>query len=386
MRRWAGPAVMIVAGLLVGLALSELVASLLYPRPQQFYVRRPNLRRTFSPLEDVMPGVRGPTRFITNSLGIRGDEFAESQQYRILAVGGSTTECVYLDQDRAWPSLIQRILVEATGLRVWVGNVGVSGHTTRDHIVYLKYLLPQYPRIDAVVVLAGINDFSLRTSHADYDPLYLKRPGAEREVMRKAFYVLPSRFEGAIYRKTALWNLGRQIQLYFSGPRQDRRGEVYRTWRSDRQQATLVDQLPDLEPGLDEFRRNLTTLVDLAATRGVRLIFLTQPFLWRDDLTVRETDLLIMGRAASKPGEEERRYYTVRALQEGMSRYNQATLEVCRARGVECIDLAARVPRTLDAFFDDVHFNDGGAKLVAQIVSNSLRQGILGAEQPTGKP
>ena len=124
--RWAGPAVMIVAGLLIGLALSELVASLLYPRPQQFYVRRPNLRRTFSPLEDVMPGVRGPTRFITNSLGIRGDEFAESQQYRILAVGGSTTECVYLDQDRAWPSLIQRILAEATGLRVWVGNVGIS--------------------------------------------------------------------------------------------------------------------------------------------------------------------------------------------------------------------------------------------------------------------
>lgn len=241
---------MIDVGLLAGLVVSELAVSLVYPRPQQFYVRRPHLHRTFSPLGDVMPGVSGPTGFITNFLGIRGDEFAEGQQYRILAVGGSTTECVYLDQDRAWPSLIQRNLIEATRLRVWVGNVGVSGHYTRDHIVYLKYLLPQYPRINAVVVLPGINDFSLQTSHADYDPHFLARPGAEGEVMHKAFYVLPSRFEQVIYRKTALWNLRRQIQLYFSGSQEDRRGTVYRHRRSDRQQATLVDQLPDLEPGL----------------------------------------------------------------------------------------------------------------------------------------
>ena len=386
LRWWGGRVLLALSGLLVGLVLSELVVSLLYPRPQQFYVRRPNLSRTFSPFPDVMPGVAGPTRFITNSLGIRGDEFAESQQYRILAVGGSTTECVYLDEEKTWPSLIQRNLVEATGLRIWVGNVGVSGHNTRDHIVYLKYLLPQYPRIDTVVILAGFNDFTLRTSHADYDAHFLKRPGAERETLRRSFYMLPSKSEPTLFRKTALWNLGRQFQIYFSGPRQDGRGERYRKWRSDRQQAALGDQLPDLEPGLGEFRRNLNILVDLAAARGVRLIFLTQPFLWRDDLTAREIALLIAGRAASNPGEEARRYYTVKALEEGMDRYNKAMLEVCRSRGVECLDLATRIPRSLGAFYDDVHFNDGGAKLVAQIVSDYLGPGILAAKRPAGKP
>ncbi len=384
LRWWGGRVLLALAGLVFGLAVGELTVSLVYPRPQEFYVRRPNLHRTFSPLPDVMPGVSGPTRFITNSLGIRGDEFAESQQYRILAVGGSTTECVYLDQDRAWPSLVQRTLVEATGLRAWVGNVGVSGHNTRDHIAYLKYLLPSYPRIDAVVLLVGINDFTIRTSHADYDPHYLERPGVEQEVLRKSFYMRPSRFEPVLFRKTALWNLGLQIQTYFSGPRQDRRGEVYGKWRSDRRQATLVDRLPDLESGLGEFRRNLNALADLAAARGVRLVFLTQPFLWRDNLTPREADLLLMGRVAPNPGETGMRYYTVRALMEGMGQYNRTTLEVCRARGIECLDLAAQVSRSLDNFFDDVHFSDGGAKTVARIVGEALRPGILAAKRSSG--
>jgi lysophospholipase L1-like esterase len=384
LRWWGGRVLLLLAGLVIGLVLAELTVSVVYPRPQQFYVRRPNLHRTFLPMPDVMPGVSGPTRFITNSLGIRGDEFADNQQYRILAVGGSTTECVYLDQDRTWPSLLQRSLVEATGLRVWVGNVGVSGHNTRDHIAYLRYLLPSYPRIDAVVLLVGINDFTLYTSHADYDPHYLERPGAEQEVLRKSFYLRPSRFEPVLFRRTALWSLGLQIQAYFSGPRQDRRGEVYGKWRGDRRQATLVDRLPDLESGLGEFQRNLNTLVDLAAARGVRLVFMTQPFLWRDTLTPRETDLLLTGRVAPTPGEKGMRYYTVRALMEGMGRYNQTTLEVCRARGIECLDLATRVPRNLDNFFDDVHFNDGGAKTVARIVGEALLPGVLASKRPSG--
>ena len=372
-RRWAVAALMSMAGLLVGLLLSELVVSLVFPRPEKFYVRQPNLHATFTSSQDIMPGVPGPSEFITNSLGIRGDEFSERQHYRILAIGGSTTECVYLDQGKAWPHLIQKRLSEFTGLNIWVGNVGVSGHNTRDHIVYMKYLPQQYPRVDAVMILVGVNDLSISISHPDYRPDLLQSPGGEGEVVRKAFYMRPSRFEKWWYRRLALWNLWGTVQrAYFSGPRQDRRGNIQKTRRDHRKDAMIVDQLPDLQPGLAEFRRNLNTLVDLAAANSVRLIFLTQPSIWREGLPAWEAGFLIMGKVAhpQTPGKTE--YYSVKVLADAMARYNQVTLEVCRIRGVECIDLAAMLPKDLTVFYDDVHFNDRGSRMVAEIVSDRL--------------
>jgi lysophospholipase L1-like esterase len=371
--RWAVPAAMTVVGLLTGLLLSEFAASLVVPRSVKFYVRRPNLHVTFTPMEDIMPGVSGPSEFITNSEGVRGDEFAANQPYRILVIGGSTTECVYLDQHKAWPYLIEQRLRESTGLNIWVGNVGVSGHNSRDHVVYMKYLLPQYPRIDTTLILVGTNDLSLRLLDLKYNPHFLETPGREAEVVRKAFYMRPAQFEKWRYRKTALWNLWTILQReYFSGPRQDRRGELFRNRRNERKSAVMVDPLPDLESGLTEFRHNLNTLVDIAAAHSVRLIFLTQPSMWREDLTPRESEMLVkerVMRAGVKPGRE---YYSVKALAEGMARYNQVTLDVCRARRVEWIDLAAMLPKDLTVFYDDVHFNDGGSERVAEIVSGHL--------------
>ncbi len=374
-KTWAGPAAMILAGLLAGLLLSEFAASLVVPRPVKFYVRRPNMHGmlTLAPMEDIFPGVSGPSEWITNSEGIRGDEFAANQSYRILVIGGSTTECVYLDQHRAWPYLIEKKLREATGLDIWVGNVGISGHNSRHHVVYMKYLLPQYPRIDTVLILVGTNDLSLRLLDLKYNPHFLETPSGEAEVIRKAFYMHPSQFEKWLYRKTALWNLWAILQReYFSGPRQDRGGELFRSRQNERKKAVMVDQLPDLEPSLAEFRRNLNTLVDIAATHTVRLIFLTQPSMWGEDLTPRESEMLVKERVMRpgvKPGRE---YYSVKALAEGMARYNQVTLDVCWARRVECIDLATMLPKDLTVFYDDVHFNDGGSERVAEIVSAYL--------------
>ena len=41
---------------------------------------------------------------------------------------------------------------------IWVGNVGKSGHDTRHNRLQVEKLLDQYPRIDMVVLLEGVND------------------------------------------------------------------------------------------------------------------------------------------------------------------------------------------------------------------------------------
>jgi len=67
-------------------------------------------------------------------------------------------------------------------------------------------------------------------------------------------------------------------------------------------------------------------------------------------------------------------YYTSRALAEGMERYNATLRGTCAELGVDCLDLAALLPRDTSVFYDDVHFNEAGARLVAEHVAAALQQ------------
>src|SRR5262245_37606946 len=85
-----------------------------------YYIWPPHLKIVFKPNQDVMPGIYGESKFITNAHGIRGDELIPQHTYRILALGGSTTECGYLDQSETWPYLLQHTLqVNAQNQKVW---------------------------------------------------------------------------------------------------------------------------------------------------------------------------------------------------------------------------------------------------------------------------
>lgn len=175
----------------------------------------PHLSAAFSPDPALMPGIRGPSRFRANSRGLRGDEIPDDPSYRILACGGSTTECLFLDQAETWPQRLQdKLSAGPPGPRVWVGNAGKSGLTTRDHVVQLLYLLPELPRIDTVLFLVGVNDLSMRNlQDADYDPDFMARPGAVGALLPRAFGGYPLD-DPALpwYRRLALWELARRAK------------------------------------------------------------------------------------------------------------------------------------------------------------------------------
>jgi hypothetical protein len=55
-----------------------------------------------------------------------------------------------------------------------------------------------------------------------------------------------------------------------------------------------------------------------------------------------------------------------------MRRYNARLLEFCRERNAECVELAARVPRTQEFFWDDLHLTEAGSRRVAEVVAAYL--------------
>ena len=315
-----------------------------------------HLSVTFRPVPGIMPGVFGESRFTTNSNGIRGDELSGRATRRILAVGGSATECLYLSQEKSWPYLLQTKLNSRTGGNaVWVGNTGMSGANTNDHVKLLKYFPCARLKIDTLVVLIGVNDF-LRRLALDKD-FGKATPAGSQTVL------------GAIWSKTqrALSKPAKEIT-------EDNAGIVYVGWRQNRHDVKeLIETLPDLNLALQEYRRNVHAIIDLAKKRGMRVIFLTQPAMWSADLSPELQGLLWMGGIGDFQARPGCAYYSVKALGEGMSRYNDALISVCRARGVECIDLAGRLPKDTSIFYDDCHFNENGANEVAEIVSRYLQ-------------
>jgi lysophospholipase L1-like esterase len=379
-RRWQR-LLLAAASLALSVIAAELLLRAIAPAPPGFRVWPPHLDWTFHPAPDVMPGVSGASRFSTNGLGLRGDEWSSGDSYRILAIGGSTTESLYLDDREAWPRLLQdRLNAARGGSEVWVGNAGKSGLSSRHHVIQVMRLLEQHP-VDAVIVMVGVNDLHNRLSRdAAFLPIDQEPKSEFRRLYLSAFSLWPAR-PAPIWEPVALQRRWARAHQRLERPEhvtQDDAGRNYVRWRQHRQQASaLRSELPDLEPALLEYARNLHTIVDLARRHSVRLVLATQPVMWHAGLSAGDRALLWLGGVGAFQSEPGHEYYTVEALADGMARYNSVLLEVCAARGIGCADLAAALPRDPSVFYDDCHLNEGGARQVAGLLAEHFRQSGL---------
>jgi hypothetical protein len=152
-------------------AIAEL--ALRFTLPEGYSVWPPNFREHFAPDRGVLKGANEQSMLTINAQGMRGDPVPEDDRPQLLAIGGSTTICTYLDDADAWPWLVQKRLENELGPgSVWVGNVGRPGHTTTHHLLQMQKLLAQYPSLDGVLMLVGINDMVWRIQ-ALRDPVKL---------------------------------------------------------------------------------------------------------------------------------------------------------------------------------------------------------------------
>jgi len=98
---------------------------------------------------------------------------------------------------------------------------------------------------------------------------------------------------------------------------------------------------------------------------------MTEPTLWCAALS-REEDASLwfggLGREQNYKG-----YLAPANLEMAMDGFNRQLLESARARGVEAFDLSAQVPKPLSVFYDDAHFTNEGARVVAGKIYEYLK-------------
>jgi len=326
--------------------------------------------------EPGLPGVVGPSQLTTNNVGFRGDSLATpkpADEYRVFMVGGSSTECFYLDDDATFPRVAERELSawRAQGRRIRVYNVGLSGAASDDHLAMVSHrLLHLEP--DLIVVSAGIND--LRRAIVGFDYLHFDTYGPEHWVPNWKRALMKSQIARRIfYLRTGLSTDPRRIQE--DRPMKSQYGRAATLQRS----VPESDALP--REDVASYERNLRSLVGMLKANGVSLVLVTQPTTWDS------------ADAGADSWHWMRHYegvtYREAAMDAAMERVNDVTRRVAAADSIPVYDIVREIPRTLDYFYDDCHFNTAGAAWVGSRVAAFLAETMgfePAAEAPAASP
>ena len=120
------------------------------------------------------------------------------------------------------------------------------------------------------------------------------------------------------------------------------------------------------ETDLASYKINLRTLAGGLAANRVKTVFMTQQSTWNSsvDPGTREWHWMLFGHR-----EEE--------MDEALSSYNEAMKEVAAERSVPLFDTAAKLPKSLTYFYDDVHFNVQGSQKAGEELATFISETLL---------
>jgi len=324
-----------------------------------------NCRRTLR--NDTIAKLDREIGHATNSLGFRGSDPPADFAGRptIVAVGGSTTECRYLDDKKTWPARLNERL-KADFPEVWVNNAGLDGHSTRGHQMLLEQLVGSLkPKL--VLYLVGLNDMGLGddTAGATADDQQLLRQPREGDSWYRRVYL-------GLIDHSAACALADNLRRHLAARRvglthgnvdhvQLRLDAAAGFEMNDPRRRQLVDRhRRQFVPGYEARLREL-----ILATRayGSEPVLITQPALYGDAID-DETGVDL---ARVKVGDADGL-----TQWQVLETYNDATRRVGRELDVLVIDLARRLTKTSRYYYDYHHFTNAGAEAVAELVRERL--------------
>ncbi len=331
----------------------------------------PGFERTY-----VIEGIAGQTgtmEFKINEFGFRSSSMKTAAKpgrtYRIFFLGGSTTEELFLPEEKTFPSLVEKKLSGALpGKRFECINGGISGYLAADTLSLLIYKVLYYEP-DLVLVTLGANDLLYGTLPT-YDPI--RRPDYRKTIYDAYLEESPSKTLARFLKHSQFLKLikRRLVNRLFPPAEEKYKNpfEQYEAFRRSRltRPFTPIEQSKSLE----DFLEHLREMIAVARTRGVRFILMTEPFVYQEKLDAAVNERLWMGWLGSVSHRPIN--LSPDFLAREMNRFDDAVRELARKEGVELIDLEREIPKDLVHFYDDVHLTPAGAERAGEVVSAYL--------------
>jgi len=302
----------------------------------------PNINHEYRVAERRDPEFPGrdddPRRFRTDSAGtIIGSEPREqSRQFNstyILFLGGSTTESNEVDEPFRFPALVGQMLSTELG-RPFVGlNLGVRANTSRDSInLVLNH--PVTRKAAYIVMMHNINDRLLLALNGSYDARLVDvGVGTWPAVVDEARVLLNVFWDFISYRSNILFLL--RYRFLEANPFTGERPPTV----VDNRAIDYTDK--DLEKHGEMFRESIALFVTLTRSMRKTPILMTQ----------------IVGQSS---------------LQQGY--FNDIIRAVAKETNTMLIDLDVLLTgqRRLMFLIDDIHFNNVGSRLAADVIAAQL--------------
>ena len=362
MRAYAGRLLLLLGSLVLAFAGLEMFLRVYNPFGERIrgdaIVLPVNARRVIT--NSGFPRVDPQIVVTTNSLGFRGpDPPADFASYlSMIAVGGSTTESLYVSDGKTWPDLLGREL-SANLNKLWLNNAGLDGHSTFGHRLLLDQRIARLkPKV--VVFLVGLNDVGREDLKA-----------ADAAVVAGGAH---SGRLGALLtwaaRRSAIVATALNLERYREARKLDR---VHRhleiRWAPvltpDRERSRALLQLHK-ERYVRPYAERVRDLVQRARAYGIEPVLMTQPALYGNVVDPETKVFLGTLEVDHDQGLHGALAWNILEL------YNDAAREVGGERGVLVIDLARRLPKDSRLFYDFVHFNNEGSAEVAAIAYDAL--------------
>jgi len=265
----------------------------------------------------------------------------------VVFLGGSTTECMYMQEEERFPYLVGREMEKALGLKVNTLNGGTAGNNTLHCVLALQgKVVPRKPQ--AVVLMECINDVNYLMLVGDYWANH------------------PSR--GIVFDKQ--YGLVKSFLIKHFMQRDVIDNTVEDEFVAQRGKKSAADMAALAQA----YRKNLELFVFVCRQQGITPVLMTQFNRYSEH---PEENLLRQMKALADWGIDFASYRAAYMTMQDTMR------KVAAEQKVALIDLDALVPKTKEYMYDVVHLNPKGSRLVADIVAAKLPD-IL-AEQLPGK-
>jgi len=290
----------------------------------------------------------------TYKLDIDANGFIKpSQKYAhpdlsLVFLGGSTTECMYVDEDQRFPYLVGNILEKEVGKKINSYNGGLSGNNSLHAIdLLINKVIPLDPRV--VVFMENINDLSTLL----YEKTYWSRntTRAPLETLKKVKLV--GKFLKEILIPHINFAYRNLMNTLFS-----RNGDEFAGARSKKLEV-------DRSKLGRQFAANLQIIVDVCRDWGITPVLMTQANRITD-----HPDPVVAAYVGQYGTDTGISYQDFKALYD---LFNGTIRQVGKKNGILVIDLAREVPPSKKYLYDMVHFNDAGSEYAAKIIAAQLK-------------
>ena len=293
-----------------------------------------------------------------DSLGFISPSFLNNNpNFKIIFYGGSTTECLYVDELKRFPYLVGQHLSNKN-LKVNTYNGGKSGnHSMHSINRLLNDGLKQNP--DAVFLMHNINDLNYLLYEGNYWSYNKKRGLIEIEEHISNYN--HATFKNFIQR--IIPNI--YMRLFLLKNKLQKKKVSVDAFAHIRNKKIFIDN----ESILEKFEKSLNTFIKICKVHDVIPILATQA----NKITIQPEEKVL--KSMERISWMNIEYDDYMMIYKEM---NEKIREVSLKNNILCVDLDKLVPKDNLHIIDPVHLSKEGSIYASNIISNTIEKAVFG--------